>query len=172
MGPQQPAKHTVQSDRTKAQLILQALRVGTKHQMCWNVKTKTQIISAHQVSHALRALAILVACNKGLISGAALYRMVLSSGTWFIWEIFTKIVSQQTCFMCETFFVKIFQMNQPVVTFGSREYSSHLTNFRNNNALWFILIKHNLQDILLLLLENHLQMRDWIILRNTTLTTN
>ena len=25
-------------------------------------------------------------------------------------------------FMCETFFVKIFQMNQPVVTFASREY--------------------------------------------------
>ena len=43
-----------------------------------------------------------------------------------------------------------------------RRYSSHLTNFRNNNALWFILIKHNLQDILLLLLENHLQKRDVI----------
>ena len=42
---------------------------------------------------------------------------------WFIWEIFTRIVSQQTCFMCETFFVKIFQMNQQVVTFGSREYT-------------------------------------------------
>ena len=42
---------------------------------------------------------------------------------WFIWEIFTTIVTQQTCFMCETFFVKIFQMNQPVVTCGSREYT-------------------------------------------------
>ena len=79
---------------------------------------------------------------------------------WFIWENITKNVSHKTHVCCETNFVKIFQMNQPVVTFGSKERSSHLTNFRNNNALWFILIKHNLQDILLLLLENHLQKRD------------
>ena len=43
---------------------------------------------------------------------------------WFIWNFFTKIVSQQTCVLYETCFVKKFQMNQPVVTFGTREYAS------------------------------------------------
>ena len=33
-------------------------------------------------------------------------------------DFYKKIV------LCETFFVKIFKMNQPVVTFGSREYST------------------------------------------------
>ena len=39
----------------------------------------------------------------------------------FIWNFFIKTVSQQTHVLYETSFVKKFQMNQPVLTFGTRE---------------------------------------------------
>ena len=38
------------------------------------------------------------------------------------WNFFTKIVSQQTCVLFDTIFVKKFQMKDTCVTFGSREY--------------------------------------------------
>ena len=53
----------------------------------------------------------------------AVYSLVLNVATgWFIWNFFTKHVSYKTHVCCDTIFVKKFQMNQPVVTFGTREY--------------------------------------------------
>ena len=40
----------------------------------------------------------------------------------FIWKIFTKMFHKKPYFCCDIIFVKMFQINQPVVTFGSGEY--------------------------------------------------
>ena len=49
---------------------------------------------------------------------------------WFIWKIFTKIASQQTCVMCETNFVKISFMNQLVVCYIRQQRVLNLSNLR------------------------------------------
>ena len=60
---------------------------------------------------------------------------------WFIWNFFTKIVSQQTCVLYETCFVKKFQMSQRVVTFGTREYMLVKTLYKfNNTSYQYILL--------------------------------
>ena len=93
--------------------------------MCW---LKALFLNANQTTYSNNFLFARMILNVYYVDAQVTlvdyktfnaYSLVPNVTTgWFIWNFFTKIVSQQTCVLYETFFVKKFQMNEPVVPFA------------------------------------------------------